>query len=144
MYKHTQIGWVIVTCFVVIILWTGYVDMLERSLVLLWVLGLFLVCLILFGTLTVACNHRSIRVWFGPGLIRKTFSLDDIVSSTVVRNRWWYGWGIRKLPRGWVFNVSGLDAVELLTKSGKIFRIGTDEPRKLNNFLQTRLSEKSK
>ena len=144
MYRHTQIGWVIVICFGIIILWTGYIGMLERSWIVLWVLGVFLVCLILFGTLTVAGNHRSIQVWFGPGLIRKTFSIDDIVSSTVVRNRWWYGWGIRKLPRGWVFNVSGLDAVELLMRSGKVFRIGTDEPQKLNNFLQTRLSERSR
>ena len=29
-----------------------------------------------------------------------------------VRNRWIQGWGIRKISRGWMYNVWGLDAVE--------------------------------
>ena len=48
-----------------------------------------------------------------------------------VRNKWWYGWGIRKIPKGWMYNVWGLDAVELEMESGKVFRIGTDEPDQL-------------
>jgi hypothetical protein len=49
----------------------------------------------------------------------------------VVRNRWYYGWGIRITPRGWLYNVSGLDAVELALKNGKCVRIGSDEPHAL-------------
>ena len=108
------------------------------------VLGVLIICLILFSTLTVLADHRSIVVWFGPGVIRKKLSLEEIESSKVVRNFWLSGWGIRKIPKGWLFNVSGLYAVELSLKSGKVFRIGTDEPQKLNNFLQTRLSERSR
>jgi len=32
---------------------------------------------------------------------------------------------------GWMYNVWGLDAVELNLTSGKVFRIGTDEPAEL-------------
>jgi hypothetical protein len=57
-----------------------------------------------------------------------------------VRNRWWWGWGIRRIGRGqWLFNVSGLDAVELSMKNGKTYRIGTDEPQRLCEVVQSRL-----
>jgi hypothetical protein len=45
-----------------------------------------------------------------------------------VPNRWWYGWGIRRGPGFRLYNVSGLDAVELRLKSGEVRRIGTDDP----------------
>jgi hypothetical protein len=35
--------------------------------------------------------------------------------------------GIRWIARGALWNVWGLDAVELELKSGRIFRIGTDD-----------------
>jgi hypothetical protein len=54
-----------------------------------------------------------------------------------VRNKWWYGWGIRLTPHGWLFNVGGLDAVELELASGRKFRIGTDEPQGLLNAIRT-------
>ena len=41
------------------------------------------------------------------------------------------GWGIRKVVGGWMFNVAGLDAVELGLSKGGLFRIGTDEPDQL-------------
>jgi plasmid stabilization system protein ParE len=47
-----------------------------------------------------------------------------------------YGWGIRLTPSGWMFNVSGLDAVELTLRSGKRFRIGTDDPRDVIQALE--------
>lgn len=69
-----------------------------------------------------------VRVAFGPGLIRRLFRLSTIRTAYVVRNRWYYGWGIRLIPTGWMFNASGLDAVELELTSGHRFRIGTDDP----------------
>ena len=50
----------------------------------------------------------------------------DIVSATPVQNSWWHGWGIRFISGGSMYNVAGLEAVELLLASGKKFRIGTD------------------
>ncbi|MEK7656054.1 MAG: hypothetical protein AAB386_05245 [Patescibacteria group bacterium] len=31
----------------------------------------------------------------------------------------------------WIYNVSGFDAVEIILKNGKIYRIGTDVPKEL-------------
>lgn len=94
-------------------------------------LAVLAVAAYLFSGLTVRVDHTSVAIRFGPGLIRKSFSLSDIASCGPVRNRWWYGWGIRKIPGGWLYNVSGLDAVELQMKDGRVYRIGTDEPRAL-------------
>jgi len=57
--------------------------------------------------------------------------LAAIRTCIVVRNRWWYGWGIRWTPRGWLYNVSGLAAVELTLTDGRRLRIGIDEPERL-------------
>jgi hypothetical protein len=35
----------------------------------------------------------------------------------------------------WIYNVSGFDAVEITMKNGKIYRIGTDEPLKLEQAI---------
>ena len=57
--------------------------------------------------------------------------LREIEQVAVVRNRWWYGFGIRIAAGFRLYNVSGLDAVELKLKSGGIRRIGTDDPQGL-------------
>ena len=122
-------------------MFTGYVGILSSNWITLSVFGLLVVCIILFRSLTVTGDDDLIKVRFGPGLIRKNFRFEEIESAKPVRNRWWYGWGIRKIPRGWLFNVSGLDAVELSMKNGRIYRIGTDEPQILNEFIQRKLKE---
>ena len=85
----------------------------------------------LLGTLTVEVSTERVAVWFGPGWIRKTIPVESVRDVTTVRNRWYWGWGIRLTPHGWMYNVSGLDAVELSLEGGKRFRIGTDEPDRL-------------
>ena len=95
------------------------------------VLAILAVVLALFCTLTVTIDETSLVCFFGPGLIRRRIPLSDIVAARPVRNKWYYGWGVRLTPTGWMFNVSGLDAVELELISGKRFRIGTDEPGEL-------------
>ncbi len=52
-------------------------------------------------------------------------------AARIVRNRWWYGFGIRLIPHGSLWNAWGLDAVELDLATGKVLRIGTDEPEAL-------------
>ena len=68
---------------------------------------------------------------FGPGLWRYRLPLADIVNVSIVRNSVLNGFGIRMRPGFRLYNVSGLDAVELQLKSGDIRRIGTDDARGL-------------
>ena len=59
-----------------------------------------------------------------------------MVSSRAVRNPFYYGWGTRLTPHGWLYNVSGFDAVEVEFKTGKKVRIGTDESQTLDAAIQ--------
>jgi hypothetical protein len=143
-YRHTQSGWVTVGTCGAIFLFVACLPMPARAphqLLLLALTLLFAVVVMLFGALTVEVDDAAIRLRFGVGLIRKTFSLADVASCQAVRNRWWWGWGIRLIPGGWLYNVSGLGAVELTLKNGKLFRIGTDEPHALSDFIQARLNK---
>jgi hypothetical protein len=140
-YRHTQVGWVIIVsllsgailCFVL-----GSLPGAPTPLHILMfsVSALLVVLTWLFGSLTVVIVDGTLKLRFGPGLIRKTCSLSDFVSASVVRNKWWYGWGIRLCPRGLLYNASGLDAVELAKKNGRVLRIGTDEPQALEQALR--------
>ena len=140
-YRHTQIGWVTLISLGVTMLLAGYVGIPSANWIALSVSGILVICIVLFANLTVMVNGSCVAIAFGVGVIRRRLRLEEIVSCTQVRNRWWYGWGIRKIPKGWLFNVSGLDAVELTVRTGRVYRIGTDEPRKLTEFIQRKLRE---
>ena len=88
------------------------------------------------------CIRDSTRVengyvkWnFGFGLIAKSVPTAKIVANQVVRNKAWWGVGIRFIPQGFLYNVSGLSAVELTLDDGKRIRIGSDEPDQFNRAI---------
>ena len=82
----------------------------------------------LFSSLTVDICETDLKWFFGPGFWRKTIARADIVGAERARLKWWYGWGIRFTPQGWLYNVHGLDAVAVEQRNGKRILIGTDEP----------------
>lgn len=141
-YRHTQYGWVLMGICGALLLFFAVMPLparAPREVVFVVPALVLLVVLALMGSLTVEVDDRSIRLRYGLGLVRKTFPLDEVAGCEPVRNAWWWGWGIRRFPGGWLYNVSGLDAVELRMKNGKRYRIGTDEPRRLSEFLQAKL-----
>lgn len=96
------------------------------------ILVLLLWIVITFSRLSVSVEGGTITAAFGPGWPKKVIPLSDVVAVETVRNSWWYGWGIRLLPGGsWMYNVSGLDAVEIERRDDTRFRIGTDDPKGL-------------
>ena len=153
-YKHRQIGWPIIGVMGSVLIALGCVAIvvflraahptsdLMKGLFFTFVPGFVLgvAVLVLFASLTVVIKEDLIEIRFGPGIIRKRFRFADIQECKSVRNSWLVGWGIRWFPGCWVFNVSGLDAVELLMKNGKRYRIGTDEPEALREVIQHKLT----
>ncbi len=128
-YHHRQFGTVVVVIGgLTLILLLSLLVFVEANPIGIAVLILVAVCLALFPTLTVDVTAEEILIYFGPGLIRKRFSLDSIKSARKVRNKWYFGWGIRIAPHCWLYNVSGLDSVEIELENGRRYRIGTDEP----------------
>ncbi len=88
-------------------------------------------CGFIFSSMTVTIEDDLLTVRFGLGIFRKRLILSAIESCEIVENPWYYGWGVRRIPGGWLFAVSGREAVEVIMKSGKRYRIGSDEPEVL-------------
>ncbi len=88
-----------------------------------------------FSSLTVEVSPDEVTWFFGPGLFRKHVPRDAIVSASPVQNKWWWGWGIHLASRGWLYNVDGLEAVEIVLRNGKSFRIGSDDATMLARAL---------
>lgn len=93
--------------------------------------GVLAVLAVLFGSLTVEVDREALRIRFGPGPIRRSWPLSRVRGAEPLRCSWWWGWGIHLTPRGWLYNVAGLDAVEVRLEGGRSVLVGTDEPREL-------------
>ncbi len=131
-YHHRQLGaLILVVVGLSILLLALLLYFVEPHPVGIAVLFCLVLSFALFATLTVEVTEAYVLLKFGPGLIRKRFPLSSIVSAQAVRNPWYAGWGIHMLPRGWLYNVSGSDAVELEMTDGGVHRIGTDQPAEL-------------
>ncbi len=136
-YRHTQFGTVIVLALILAAGFTVGMEVLT-GVAPLAVIGVALmgVFLALFFSLTVEIDATHLTFRFGIGLIRQRIPLAEIVAVKPVRNTWLYGWGIHRTPHGWLYNVSGWEAVEITLVTGKRFRLGTDEPQRLARMLQ--------
>lgn len=147
LYKHTQIGYLMLTVTLavfVLFVWTQIATRAESpsvdsgtNFLITVMMALILFIIVSFTTLTTSVEEKYFRIKFGCGIFKKEFLLSDIVSAKQVKNRWYYGWGIRwrLWPKMCIYNVSGFDAVEITTKNGKVYRIGTDVPEDLKTAI---------
>ncbi len=129
-YRHTQVGWLMFGVGAFVLLLHEVILRAPNRIVAIPIL-VVTVLVLLFGTLTVTVDQEAVRARFGIGLVRKTVNIAEIESAEAVQNPWSWGWGIRFFPGGTLYNVSGLQAVELRLKDGRRVRIGTDEPQAL-------------
>jgi hypothetical protein len=95
-----------------------------------------LITLSLFYNLTITINEETLCASFGIGMIRKRVSVTEIAACEPIRIRWWYGWGIHLTPYGWLYNVSGLDAVAITLRNGRKFALGSDDPHGLADAIR--------
>jgi hypothetical protein len=136
MYRHTQVSRATVAGIGFALLAAVWWSVRMPDTVPI-VTTLLLVCvLVLFSTLTVLVRDGVMDVYFGLGLIRRRIPLRRVREVRVVRTPWYYGWGIRLTPAGWLWNVSGLGAVEVQFDDARRFRVGSDEPERLAEALR--------
>lgn len=130
-YRHRQIGRIQI--------WGGIVALsviLITSIFVPEIWMLFLIAtlalgfaVLFFSTLTVEVRTSKVCIAFGPlPLIRKRVPLEMIREYQTVQTPWYYGWGLRYIKGGMLYNVSGFAGVELMLTTGKRIRIGTDDP----------------
>ncbi len=140
-YHHTQRGSLMLAILpgsAAICAAAGFLDPPYPGRWVLWALALlFLVLTWIFSSLTVEVTDDQLCWHFGPGLWTYRMPRAQIEAAHVVRNSLFNGFGIRRAPGYRLYNVSGLDAVELRLKSGDIRRIGTDDAQALTAALQS-------
>ncbi|HMJ88514.1 MAG TPA: hypothetical protein VK530_01790 [Candidatus Acidoferrum sp.] len=126
-YRHVQRGtWLVATMFALAVVHVILGALFLRPL--MFVAPLMILAGWLFHSLAIEVNDGELRWQFGPGFIHKQVPLEEIKSVTRVRTNFIEGWGIHFSRFGWLYNVSGYDAVAIALKSGKQFALGTDEP----------------
>jgi hypothetical protein len=139
-YHHTQYAPLIVAIMVgagLFCLIGAYFSRLKAVRWSIAPIGLLVMALAaLFSSLTVDVGEAGIAWYFGPGLWKYNIPRADIKSVAVVRNQWANGFGIRVAPGFRLYNVEGLDAVELRLKDGTVTRIGTDDAPALAQALK--------
>jgi len=141
--RYTQFGTftVIILCvllivFTILLINHGFSAESETYLYAVLVLT-GLASLLLFYKLTIIVDSETISFKLGIGLLGKSYEISEIKSCKPVKNLWIYGVGIRKLPNGWLYNVSGLKAIELRFKnSTRVIRIGTDKPDEIAEVIK--------
>lgn len=144
-YEHTQVGYLVIVAMTAAMTLIGLVlANAGMNWVAIGVLVVIAAALVLFSSLTVIIREDDLEVRFGPGTIRKRFKLWDIESCQVVKNHWYYGWGIRLTSHGWLYNVSGFQAVEIKFRTGQKFRIGTDVPQELEEAIRQAIKVSTK
>jgi len=137
-YRHTQSGYLLVWAIIgpaVGLAAAGYSTQKALFLLIAALLG---AVGLLFSSLTIEVTASELVWFFGPGLWRKRVQRREIASATPARNKWWWGWGVHLTPRGWLYNVDGLEAVEIALTDGGTFRLGSDEPAALAEALSRR------
>ena len=129
-YRHTQPARLIIMTMLALALILSAAAWLALK-PLFAAVPILLVSAWVFHSLTIQIASGELRWRFGPGLIRKRVALADIASATIVRTNFLEGWGIHFSRFGWLYNVSGRDAVAITLRTGKRFALGTDEPQAL-------------
>jgi len=149
-YEHTQPAHLIRIAMLVslaaVLVTTALVPDIEdaawlRGVVTASLVGVFVIITAVFWSMTVTVTGEALAWHFGLGLMRKSVPLAEIESCGPTRTSFWNGWGIHWSPRGWVYNVSGCGAVEVRLKSGKAFRLGTDEADALAEAIRDALGQ---
>jgi len=139
LYRRRQTGWTII---IALGLAATTIGLTTLRWPVLLILALTLLFGLLFSSLTIEVTQSELVWFFGPGFLRRRIARREIANAEAARNKWWWGWGVHLTPRGWLYNVHGLDSVEVIRKDGKSFRLGTDEPQALASALGFGLRER--
>ena len=146
--KYTQFGTLMVIIFVPIIIFSIIMIFTEglqdtSALVAYSIVSLSMIAAMLFFyKLTIEIDDAFISFKLGIGWFGRKYRIDNLISCKPVKNSIWYGMGARLLPNGWLFNVSGLKAIELSFKNKKsIIRIGTNKPEEIAEIVTTLINK---
>lgn len=148
-YRKFQFGWVIVIMFIIIIVFMTFayinqwgnnpIDLYE----FIFFLTLFGGLLLVFYGMTVIVTDKHLKIKFGIGIYTKTIDLSTVKSVTIQKYPIYCGYGIRILPKGLLYNVSGKHAIEIKLKDKKnVIQIGTNDWDNLKEAIEKNIVKK--
>ena len=117
------------------------VDLVGTSLPMFATLAFLLVASVVTFT-TLTCKVQSGEFCAECGLLgwpAKRVALSEIAGVLPTKTALISGFGIRITTRGWLYSVSGRNAVIVGMRDGKQFLIGTDEPARLADAINQAL-----
>lgn len=139
-YRHTQVAnwiWSLLGGVAVVLFVVGMSDWRPMRYAAVALCPLLVLGGWMFRSLTIEIVDGELHWRFGPGWIHKRVPLAEIASARVVRTSVIEGWGIHYSRFGWLYNISGLNAVAITLRNGKRFCLGTDQPEALLAQLST-------
>lgn len=103
----------------------------PRAWVYVLVIGASAALACAFSSLTTEITHDSLSVAFRRGFLRRSVRLEAIRRVEQVVVPWYWGWGLRLTPKGWLYRVQGREAVRVELVRETSILIGTNEPGRL-------------
>jgi hypothetical protein len=108
------------------------------------VASVFVLVLASFYSFTIQIADGILSFWFGFGVGRKSFPIAGIRSVEIVKNPWYYLWGIKSIPGGWLYSIApGGRAIELIFKDDKKIHLGTNRPDEIKQRLDQAIGKSS-
>lgn len=94
------------------------------------------VVLLMTFKLRVSVEDKQLTLSYGVGLFKKRFDLSNVNKVTMVKNKWYCGWGVRISSEGTIYNISGFQGVKIDFRSGVSIVVGTNKPLELYQALK--------
>jgi hypothetical protein len=140
-YQNKQLGTAFLIFMGTVMLFIGLMAFSEgkEGIILPAFVPLAVVSL-LFSSLNISVNESDVKWSFGPNFWKKSISLSNVNSVKIINTKWYYGLGIRLISTGWLYAVSGLQAVELTLNDGTKVNLGTNEPNELARVITEKLT----
>jgi hypothetical protein len=140
-YERTQQAywmWILllIPALFILVAWT-----LDPRLAMALPVSVVLVPLLLAGAiftrLTIAVDANTLRWHFGWGWPGGSIAMADIARAETTQTNLLEGWGIHwTIWHGWLWNVSGFQAVEIFKNGGGSITLGTQDPQGLAQAIQ--------
>lgn len=146
-FKEFQFGWLIFIMLIPaygVIIYLYLNEMGDKPMgmgVFLLISFIIILVYLLFYGMTTMVNTEWITVSFGVGIVRRRIQISRIKNVVTVKNPWYYGWGIRLIPKGMLYNISGSEGVELtFIDTERVIRIGSANSSRLKEEISKRLA----
>jgi hypothetical protein len=144
-YRHTQIS-MVMALLLVALLFLVIALVVTTHYGVQAMVGYIVVAVILanYLSLTVEVKPEKVEMRFGLGMVRRSIALEEIQNLCVVETTPQEGLGWRLTETGWLYNIAGREAVEIILRDDSQVRIGSDEPVELARAIENALIEMRK